>query len=117
DIDALLHGGINPGEWAHAVLPAWAAYPLAHLYGPTWFLLWLGLLALVALLEDAGLRHRYYLTMALAFALLGTLAATGFSSVGPVLYERFYGSDRYAALTGLVDASAAGDYMRQATGY
>src|SRR5690606_30744874 len=31
DIDSLLHGG-NPGEWAHAVLPEWAEYALAHLY-------------------------------------------------------------------------------------
>lgn len=116
DIDAWLHGG-NPGEFAHAAVPAWAQYPLGYLYGPVWFLSWFGLIALVALHGDAALRRRYFWTMATAFCVLGTIAAVALSSVGPVLYERVYHVGRYVALTTMIEHSAVGDYMRQATGY
>src|SRR5690606_4200634 len=45
------------------------------------------------------------------------VAAIALSSVGPVLYERIYGIDRYSALMAMIDGSAVGDYMRQASGY
>jgi hypothetical protein len=116
DLDAWLHFG-NPGEFAHAVLPSWAAYPLGYLYGPGWFMLWFGLIALVALNGNRELRHRYFWTLAIAFCVLGTIAATAFSSVGPVFYERFFHVDRYAALMEMIHSSAVGDYMHEATGY
>lgn len=116
DIDAALHGG-NPGELAHAVLPDWAEYPLAMLYGPMWFLQWFCLMALVALYEDRMLRRRYYWAMALTVCLLGTVSAIVFSSVGPVMYEPIYEVDRFATLMQMVAGSAAGEHMQRTVAY
>lgn len=116
DIDALLHRG-NPGEFAHALIPEYAHYALGMLYGPVWFVQWFGLVAFVALSEDRALRRQYFWTMALVIAVLGTLMATAFSSVGPILYERFYGTDRFVALTDAIEKSTVGDYMATASGY
>ncbi len=116
DIDAWLHGG-NPGEFVHRLIPSWAQYPLANLYGPIWFVLWFGMVVIVALHPDRAFRQRYFWTMALVVGGLGTLTATAFSSVGPVFYERFFGSDRFAPLMASIASSAAGDYMRIASGY
>lgn len=116
-LDRMVHGG-DPGLLARAVVPAWAHYPLAFLYGPVWFIQWFGLMGFVALLPNQAFRMRYFWAMALTFCLLGTAAATIFSSVGPVFYERIYMDDRFAALTRLVfDGSAVGSYMAEATSY
>lgn len=116
DIDAWLHRG-NPGEFVHRLIPSWAQYPLANLYGPIWFVLWFGLMVVVALHPDRTFRERYFWAMGLTVAGLGTLAATALSSVGPVFYDRFFGSDRFMPLMDAISASAAGDYMRIASGY
>lgn len=116
DIDAALHFG-NPGEWAHAIVPDWAQYPLGYLYGPIWFVLWFGLLAFVALHRDKEFRQRYFWSMALTMCLLGTVAATVFSSVGPIFYDDFVDAERFAALQKAISESAIGDYMAQASGY
>jgi hypothetical protein len=116
DLDAMLHGG-NPGEFAHLVVPEALQNMLGMLYGPIWFVLWFGLLAFVALSEDVALRQRYFWSMALTIALLGTISAVGFSSVGPILYERVYDSDRFARLIGLVNDSAIGEYMNLTSAY
>jgi hypothetical protein len=116
DLDAWLHGG-NPGEFVHVLLPSWAQYPLGWLYGPAWFLLWFGLMAFVAMHDSRDLRRRYFWSMSLTVCLLGTATAMLFSSVGPVLYEPIYHTDRFAALMAAVRDSAIGDYMQQASGY
>jgi hypothetical protein len=116
DIDAALHFG-NPGEWAHAIVPGWAQYPLGYLYGPIWFVLWFGLLAFVALQRDRAFRQRYFWSMALTMCLLGTVAATAFSSVGPIFYDDFVDAERFALLQQAISESAIGDYMAQASGY
>lgn len=114
--DSWLHGG-DPGLFAHALVPGWAQYPLGYLYGPIWFLLWFGLLALVTLNRNAVLRKRYYWAMSLTVCLLGTVAATLFSSVGPIFYDRFIEGQRFADLMVAIRQSAIGDYMNQASGY
>jgi hypothetical protein len=116
DLDALLHGG-NPGEFVHALVPPFAAYALGMLYGPIWFVLWFGLIAFIALNESKALRQRYFWSMAMTIGLLGTLAAIVFSSVGPVLYENVYHSDRFTGLMALINDTAVGEYMRFASGY
>lgn len=116
DLDAWLHGG-NPGEIVHSLLPQWAQYPLGYLYGPVWFGLWFSLLAFVSLQNDRALRLRYFWSMALAICLLGTVAATLLSSVGPVFYDELVGGDRFAALMQSIERSAVGDYMEKASGY
>lgn len=116
DIDAFLHGG-NPGEFAHAIVPAWAQYPLGYLYGPVWFALWFGLIGFVGLQDNARLRQRYFWSMAMTIFLLGTLAATAFSSVGPIYYAKFVEPERFSALLAAIRMSAVGDYMAQASAY
>ncbi|HHY48202.1 MAG TPA: hypothetical protein GYA10_00410 [Alphaproteobacteria bacterium] len=117
DLDLALHFGHNPGEIVHAIVPSEAGYLLGVLYGLVWFVLWFGLIAFVALSEDQALRQRYFWSMALVLALLGTLAALAFSSVGPILYERIYHVDRFARLVSLIEQSPVGDYMRLASSY
>jgi hypothetical protein len=114
--DAWLHGG-DPGAFAHAIVPGWAQYPLGYLYGPVWFVLWFGLLAFVALHEDAGLRQRYFWSMSLTICLIGSVLAIAFSSVGPVFYDEFIDPARFAGLMTSIKQSAIGDYMAEASGY
>lgn len=116
DLDLWLHGA-NPGDLVHAIIPDWAQYPIGSLYGPVWFVLWFGLLALVCLQPSAELRRRYFWSMALTICLLGTIAATAMSSVGPIFYAEFVDPLRFAALMQSIEASAIGDYMAQASGY
>ncbi len=116
DADAWLHGG-NPGDYAHALIPDWAEYPLGYLYGPVWFMQWFALVAFVALQENAQLRVRYFWSMALSVCLLGTVAAAAFSSVGPIFYADFVDPIRFENLMASIKASAIGDYMAQASGY
>lgn len=117
DIDAFLHGGFDPGVLAHWLVPDWAAWPLGWLYGPVWFLQWFGFITFIALQGNDALRWRYFTTLAAAICLLGTVSALLLSSVGPVFYERVYGSDRFAGLMASVAASTVGDYMSMASGY
>lgn len=117
DLDAALFFGHNPGEVAHAILPSWLEYPVGFLYGPIWFLHWFGLIAFVAAHRDAELRRRYFWSMAIAVCGLGSIAAMAFSSVGPILYERIYGIDRFPELMVTIGSSAVGEYMQIASGY
>jgi hypothetical protein len=116
DADTWLHGG-DPGLLLHEMIPAWAQYPLAYLYGPVWFVLWFGLATFVGVIDDAHLRYRYFWCMALSFLLLGTVLATALSSVGPIFYEHFYDESRFEELLTSVQNSAFGDHMQQASHY
>ncbi|HEY4201495.1 MAG TPA: phosphatase PAP2 family protein [Devosiaceae bacterium] len=116
DIDGLLVPG-GPGLLAHALVPGWAAYSLAFLYGPIWFLGWFGLLGFVALNGDKRLRGRYFWSMALLLCVVGTVLAVLLSSVGPVFYDRIYASDRFGDLMQLLANSSVGSYMHDETAY
>lgn len=115
-IDAWLHGG-DPGLAAHQILPPILQSVLALLYGQVWFAYWFGTLGFVAFLGDRALRQQYYWTLALGILLLGTLAATLTSSVGPILYDRIYGGERFADLVALVEQSDAGQSISNAVDY
>jgi len=116
DLDLWLHG-VNPGEAALRLLPDVAVLGLGHLYGGVWFAQWFGWIAFVTLQGDAALRGRYFWTMALMFALLGTVLATALSSVGPAFYAEFYGDTRFAPLTALLDATVWGDDLTHLRAY
>jgi hypothetical protein len=90
---------------------------LGMLYGPIWFVLWFGLIAFVALNESKALRQRYFWSMAMTIGLLGTFSAIVFSSVGPVLYNDVYHSDRFSTLMASINQTSVGEYMRFASGY
>lgn len=115
-LDAILHGG-NPGRALHTLLPDWAVPGLVYIYGTLWFALWFGLVAYVALSCEPELRHRYYWAMALTILLVGTVFALLLSSVGPVLYHRFYEASPFTRLETLLDQGDLRDYVRTQTGY
>lgn len=116
-LDAAIHGGADPYIALHALVPDWASWPLAYLYGIVWFVLWFGLVGYVALSQDRAFRRRYFWSLGLVLLIAGTLLATALSSVGPILYDRFYPGDRFAGLLASFEGTAVGDYMRLATGY
>ncbi|WP_417309300.1 phosphatase PAP2 family protein [Devosia sp.] len=110
NIDHAIHFG-DLGLWLHQVIPDWYGYFIGVLYGPIWVLMWFGIMGGVALHPDPALRQRYFTTMALTIALLGTVLATLLASVGPIFYDQFYDSPRYAELLAQLNASAVGEHM------
>jgi hypothetical protein len=116
DLDAWIHGS-DPGMTLHRLVPLWAQYPLAILYGPVWFLLWFGLPAFVALSGNAGLQQRYFWAMTLVVFLVGTVLATALSSAGPIFYDQFYSAERFGPLLIAIRDSALGDHQEQVSAY
>jgi len=97
DIDEWLHGK-PPWQLAHK-LPTAIVSPLVDFtYSFVWFGQWLGVLFYVSLWNGGARRERYLWALASTVLIIGTLLATAFSSVGPVFYHRFYGSDRFNEL-------------------
>ena len=117
DMDAALHGGWNPGDVARLVLPDWAQYPIATLYGIVWFLHWFGVIGLMALSPNRALARRYFWALAITVLLLGTVVALAFSSVGPVFYERVFGDGRFAGLMADIARAPAGDQIAGVSDY
>ncbi|MGZ3173781.1 MAG: phosphatase PAP2 family protein [Croceibacterium sp.] len=78
-------------------LVGWAAAPLDALYA-----LWLPtqalLLFLVILQPASAAKSRVLITYALAWFMLGMVAATLLSSAGPIFHDRVFGGDSFAAL-------------------
>jgi hypothetical protein len=104
DLDATLHG-VDPWRLLHAILggvtPTWAVSVVYAL----WVLVIYGTVAFALFfLNDRRLRDRFVASMLVSWSLLGTIAATMFSSVGPCYFQVFYGDDRYAALMARLDA-------------
>lgn len=116
DIDRWMHGG-KPGLALYSVLPQSVQYPIAFLYGPVWFGLWFGIVAAMALHGDRQRRLRYFWSMALSVALLGTVLATILASVGPIFYPYFVEPARFSELIGKIKASAFGEYMEVTSQY
>jgi hypothetical protein len=116
DLDAWIHGG-DPGMMLHRLVPLWAQYPIGIAYGPTWYLLWFGLAAFVALSGNGGLQQRYFWAMALVVFLVGTVLAAALSSVGPIFYDQFYSADRFGPLLLSIKDSALGAHQEQVSAY
>lgn len=99
--DQALHLGRHPWAWLQPLL----GHPLITnainlLYHPGYFLgIYLVLFWQVFTLERRRLRMRFLLSFMLVWIVLGALAATGLSSVGPCYYAEFVaGADPYAPL-------------------
>lgn len=90
--DRILHGGLDPWRLLQPVL----GYPLVSAAINLTYNFWLVALYIVLLWQtfstrDSRLRMQFLLTFVLAWALLGTVAATALSSVGPVYFGRVTG--------------------------
>jgi hypothetical protein len=106
--DGLLHGGRQPWEWLQPLLGhPYVTWLIIAVYHFAWVLITYGvLLWQMGTTRRPRLRMRYLLTFTLAWIVIGSLAATIFSSAGPVYYGRITGlADPFAPLI---------DYLRQA---
>lgn len=115
-VDHFVHGG-DPWIIAHAILPDWAEYPLASLYGGFWFMLWFGTLIVVAFWDNHELRARYLWAHALVVAIIGTVLALSLSSFGPIFTDRVGENTAYVGLLASLDQSIAGQLIRQDAAY
>jgi hypothetical protein len=97
DIGEFLHGQA-PWRIAHAFDSDTLALLVAVTYSMIWFLEWFGMVLLAALHANQLLHLRYLVALAFVTAVVGTLMAAAFSSVGPIFYDEFFGSTRYADL-------------------
>jgi hypothetical protein len=92
--DLVLHGGFHPWELLQPLVGwPWVTTAINAVYH-AWFFVLFGVLFWQAFSRrDPLLRLRFFLSFLLSWMLIGVVAATAFSSVGPVYYERLLGSD------------------------
>jgi hypothetical protein len=98
--DRMLHFGVDPWRLLQPFLGhAWITY-LINLGYAMWFFVFQAVLVLQSgAAKDRKLRMQFLLTMALAWALIGNVAATLMSSAGPCYYGLVVGGpDPYAPL-------------------
>lgn len=112
DIDWLLHGGNDPWQLAHA----WVAPATALMFLPVYLQIWsipaMSLPVLIALSDQDGARiRRFTLLFLFCWIGLGNVAATLFSSVGPVFYDGLIGGDRFASLLATLSSSGVSTSM------
>jgi hypothetical protein len=106
-LDRWLHFGHLPSDLLQPVLGFSAATQLLDFVYYTWFpVLWMTVTWQAWYGDrDTTTRAQFLLSFALTWILLGTLAATLFSSAGPVYYARVTGApDVYAPLMGYLHA-------------
>ncbi len=105
--DALLHGGRQPWQWLHPLLGHRILTTIINFgYNMWFFVMFLVLLWQTFATRRPRLRMQFLLTYVLAWILLGTVAATVFSSAGPCYYGRLVpGDDPFGPLM---------DYLRSA---
>jgi hypothetical protein len=107
--DRALHFGIDPWRLLQPFVGyTWVTYLINFVYA-LWFFVFQAVLVMQACaVRDRKRRMQYLLTMALAWALIGNLAATLMSSAGPCYYGLVVGGpDPYAPLMGYLRDVAA----------
>lgn len=98
--DRILHGGLDPWQLLQPLL----GHPLISASTNLTYNSWLAVLYIVLLwqtfsTQNPRLRMQFLITFVLAWALLGTVAATALSSAGPVYFGRITGvEDPFAPL-------------------
>jgi hypothetical protein len=97
ELDRAMHF-VDPWIVAHRILPESLSGALAFLYGPFWFVQWIGVIVLMAFSRNDRLRAVYLSAFTVSFALLSTVARTAMNSAGPVFYDRLFGGNRFEPL-------------------
>ncbi|HTO81700.1 MAG TPA: phosphatase PAP2 family protein [Methylomirabilota bacterium] len=107
DWDRSLHGGLDPWELMQPLLGHPFVTAALNAAYHAWFGVTYGaILWLMVDTQRPRLCMRYLLTFVLIWILLGNLAATVFSSAGPVYYGRVTGvADQFAPLMGYLHAA------------
>jgi PAP2 superfamily len=107
--DLALHFGIDPWRILQPLLGhTWITYAINFGYALWFFVLQAALVLQAGAAGNRRRRMQFLLTMALAWALVGNLAATAMSSAGPCFYALVVGGpDPYAPLMGYLRDVAA----------
>jgi len=105
--DLWLHGGYHPWQLLQPVIGHPLISSMINVVYNFWFYVVFSVMAWqAASLRDPRLRLQFLLSFVLTWALLGSLAATIFSSAGPVYYGRATGlEDVYAPLMAYLHAA------------
>ena len=98
--DATIHGGFQAWQLCHSIFGHHFLTSLLNYFYNLWLLVMLAVLYWQTFsLRDLRLRMQFFLSFTLAWILLGTIAATIFSSAGPCFYGRVVdGDDIYQPL-------------------
>lgn len=108
DLDAWLHGGVDPWRWLHPLLGHHAiTRALEWIYSPVWVLLLFAVpLLICSARRYAHLRRRFLLTLMGCWVVLGNLVALAAMSGGPIFYAKLTGdAARYADLLAYLEFS------------
>lgn len=97
-LDKFIHGG-HAWELIHPLVGSpWLTYGIDYAY-KLWFVaVWITFSLVLVMIGDRQLREQYLLSFMGCWVLLGSVAAIGLSSVGPVYYGLVYSTDPYAPL-------------------
>ncbi len=115
--DRFIHFGKDPWQWLQPLL----GYPLLTYAVNLVYNLWLLVLFVVLYWQlfsrrDPHSRMQFFIAFVLAWAIIGNLLATVFSSAGPCFLERLTGNDHYRPLMDyLAVANAKFDIMALGT--
>ena len=90
--DRMLHGGVEPWLLLQPLLGyPWMTSALNFVYHLWFFVLFVVVLWQAFSLKEPKLRQQFFIVFLGSWILVGTFAATAFSSVGPVYYARVTG--------------------------
>lgn len=116
ELDRLIHLG-DPWIVAHKIFPEVLSPALGFLYGPFWFMEYLGVIVLMAFSLQDGLRARYLSALTVSFAFLTTVPRTALNSAGPIFYDRLLGGDRFQSLMVTLSEDPAGQTALRVADY
>jgi hypothetical protein len=106
-----LHGN-DPWRLARS-LPAATGFVVDLLYSRAWFAVALTSVLYVSVAGSSAEYRRMIWATVLIYGLLGIVAASALSSVGPIFYDRFYPDARFSDLIAVLNADkyATGEKM------
>lgn len=116
-IDNELHGG-DPWHLLRALGPGPIFDRIFYsLYSQVWFVWTIGLFLLVAFLDDAERRNRYFASFLGIVLLLGGVVRTLANSAGPIFYDRVFDSSRFSDLDTALASDSGGQLTLAITEY
>lgn len=106
--DNLLHGGVDPWVFTHAMAEYLPMEWLIPFYLHIWVWPAICLPVIIAATDqDSGRRARTMVLYGMAWVLIGNVVALAGMSGGPVYFDRLYGGDRFGDLTAAIAQTPA----------